>query len=322
MVDRRREQAVDEAAARFADTLAESYRIVYEQAAEARERQGRLAQDFSERVMNHLKEQAESGRAASEKLVDQSRRQQEAGRAVAQESAKAYMDFLDTAFSQYRGSTQRAAGSAQEGARTLSETTAGLIGTATGAAGAMADTTADATRSTAEAAAGQPPIEGYDEMNVEEVTSRLDGLSEAELMRVRNYELRNKNRKNLIMEIDGTRRQGTTMAHKNQGSPEDALDKAVGRLGEAAGGVSGDESLEAEGRALRRKSELKSYLVAPHADGGWKVQVEGADRATSVHQTKAEAVAAGKELARGQAPSQILIYKEDGLEVQEEQTYE
>ena len=30
MVDRRREQAVDEAAARFAETLAESYSIVYE----------------------------------------------------------------------------------------------------------------------------------------------------------------------------------------------------------------------------------------------------------------------------------------------------
>ena len=38
MVDRRREQAVDEAAARFAETLAESYKIVYEQAAEAQER--------------------------------------------------------------------------------------------------------------------------------------------------------------------------------------------------------------------------------------------------------------------------------------------
>jgi hypothetical protein len=59
-VDRRREQAVDQAAARFADTLAESYRIVYEQATEARERQGRLAKDFSERVMDHLKESTPS----------------------------------------------------------------------------------------------------------------------------------------------------------------------------------------------------------------------------------------------------------------------
>jgi uncharacterized membrane-anchored protein YhcB (DUF1043 family) len=112
-VDRRREQAVDEAAARFAETLAESYRLVYEHAAEARERQGRLARDFSERVLDHLKEQTESGRAASEQLADQARRQQEAGQVFAQESVKAYMDFLDTAFSQYREGTQRAAGSAQ-----------------------------------------------------------------------------------------------------------------------------------------------------------------------------------------------------------------
>ena len=55
MVDRRREQEVNEAAARFAETLADSYRIVYEQAAEAQQRQGRLAQDFSERVMDHLR---------------------------------------------------------------------------------------------------------------------------------------------------------------------------------------------------------------------------------------------------------------------------
>jgi len=43
MVDRERERAVDQAAARFAETLAESYGIVHEQAAEARERQGRFA---------------------------------------------------------------------------------------------------------------------------------------------------------------------------------------------------------------------------------------------------------------------------------------
>ncbi len=208
MVDRRREQEVEQAAARFADTLAESYRLVYEQAAESGERQRRLSQDFSERVLDHLREQAESGRAASEQFADQARRQQEAGRELTQESVNAYMDFLNTAFSHYQEGYQRAAGSFQESARTLSETTTGLVGTATGAAGAMADTTAEATRSTAEAAAGQPPIEGYDELNVEEVTSRLDGLSEAELRRVRNYEQRNKNRETIIAEVD--RRLGDT----------------------------------------------------------------------------------------------------------------
>jgi hypothetical protein len=202
MVDRRHQRDVNEAAARFAETLAESYRIVYEQAADAQQRQGRLAQEFSERVMDHLREQAESGRATSERLTDQARRQQEAGQAFAQESAKAYMDFLNTAFSQYREGTQRAAGGAREGARTLSDTTAGLLGTATGAAGTAAGTAADATRETADIASGRPPIEGYDEMNVEEITGRLDSLSEAELRRTRNYEQGNKNRQTLIAEMD------------------------------------------------------------------------------------------------------------------------
>jgi len=112
------------------------------------------------------------------------------------------------------------------------------------------------------------------------------------------------------------------MAHKKRGGPEEALDKAMGGVGEAAGRVSGDESLEAEGRVLRRKGELKTYLVKPHAHGGWKVQAEEATQATSVHRTKAEAVAAGKELARSKTPSQLLVYKDDGYEVQEKKIYE
>ncbi len=112
------------------------------------------------------------------------------------------MGFLDEAFSQYRSGTQKAAQSAQETTRNLSETATGLLGTATGTASEVADTTAEATRSTVEAAAGQPPIEGYDELNVDEINSRLEGLSEAELMRVRNYEQRNQNRQTVLDQVD------------------------------------------------------------------------------------------------------------------------
>jgi hypothetical protein len=111
------------------------------------------------------------------------------------------------------------------------------------------------------------------------------------------------------------------VGRRKQGGPEDAFDKATGGLSEALGKMTGDKSLEAEGRATRKKADLKTYTVTPHADGGWKVQAEGASRASSVHRTKAEAVAAGKTLARGQTPSQLLIYKQDGFEVQEEKTY-
>jgi uncharacterized protein YjbJ (UPF0337 family) len=114
------------------------------------------------------------------------------------------------------------------------------------------------------------------------------------------------------------------LGRKNRNDPEVALDKTAGRVGEVAGRVTGDKSLEAEGRTLRRKGEMKTYLVRPHAEKkkGWKVEMEGAKRASSVHRTKAEAVAAAKEKARSQAPSQVLVYKQDGLEVQEEKTYQ
>jgi uncharacterized protein YjbJ (UPF0337 family) len=114
-----------------------------------------------------------------------------------------------------------------------------------------------------------------------------------------------------------------TVGRKKRGNPEEALDKAAGTLSEAAGRATGDKSLEAEGRAMRRKGDPKTYLARPHAEEkkGWKVEAEGAKRASRVHRTKAEAVAAGKEKARSQAPSQVLVYKQDGLNVQEEKTY-
>jgi hypothetical protein len=45
------------------------------------------------------------------------------------------------------------------------------------------------------------PIEGYDEMNVGEISERLDGLSVDELKRVRKYEKGNKDRGNLRKEM-------------------------------------------------------------------------------------------------------------------------
>ena len=92
------------------------------------------------------------------------------------------------------------------------------------------------------------------------------------------------------------------MGRRKRGGAGDALDKAVGRLTETVGTASGDKTLEAEGRATQRMGERKTYVVRTHADGGWKVQVEGARRATSVHKTKGEAVAEAKELARSHQP--------------------
>jgi hypothetical protein len=55
----------------------------------------------------------------------------------------------------------------------------------------------------------QFPIEGYDEMNVEEVSARLGALSTEELREVRDYEERNKNRDTILEELDRRIRSGS-----------------------------------------------------------------------------------------------------------------
>jgi hypothetical protein len=46
------------------------------------------------------------------------------------------------------------------------------------------------------------PIEGYEELTVEEVTARLGALSDEDLREVRDYEERNKNRETILEQLD------------------------------------------------------------------------------------------------------------------------
>jgi hypothetical protein len=161
MVDQGRARDVNEAARRFAETLADSYRLVYAQATEAGERQQRRAREFSELVAENLREQTEASRSAAQQLSEQAARQQEAGQALARESVEAYAEFLDDAFSRYRSGTERAAQNVQEGVTATGQTVGGLLGAATGA---VTDVTAgtvgaaaEGTERAAEAAASRLP---------------------------------------------------------------------------------------------------------------------------------------------------------------------
>src|SRR5215210_3632431 len=53
------------------------------------------------------------------------------------------------------------------------------------------------------------PIEGYDELTVEEVSARLGALSAEELREVRDYEERNKNRDTILEQLDRRIRSGS-----------------------------------------------------------------------------------------------------------------
>ena len=200
MTDQGKARDLNEAAVRFAETLADSYRLVYAQAVESGERQRRLAQEFSELVATNLREQTEASRSGAQQLSEQASRQQAAGQEFARESVGAYAEFLDDAFSRYRSGAEQVLGSVQEGAMASGRSTAGLLGTATDAAGRTLDATVEGAERTTEKAVF--PIAGYDEMNVEEISERLDDLSVEELQLVRDYEERNKRRDTLLEQMD------------------------------------------------------------------------------------------------------------------------
>ena len=63
--------------------------------------------------------------------------------------------------------------------------------------------------------------------------------------------------------------------------------------------------------ARGKKVERKVFHVAPHEEG-WKVQVEGHDTPTSLHDTKDTALNAARETAKKAEPSQVIVHKLDG----------
>ena len=112
-MDERQQRQVNEAAEMFAQSLTEAYRAGSDRSVSAQELNAQLTQDFFNGVINNLKSQAESNRALAEDLIEQQRKTQEASQALTQESVNAYMDFLGSMFSYYRGNLDQA----QRGAR-------------------------------------------------------------------------------------------------------------------------------------------------------------------------------------------------------------
>lgn len=59
-----------------------------------------------------------------------------------------------------------------------------------------------------------------------------------------------------------------------------------------------------------KMTDKKNVHVTPHEDG-WQVRREGADRASSVHGTQAEAESAGRSTARREG-TEFLLHGRDG----------
>ena len=150
-------------AERLARTSADSYKVVMDHAVAQQERNVRFAQGVLEDAARELRHQADSNGSVVGELVERAEAQRDAYRTLAGEWADTYMDLFYAPFAYYR-----------QGLRLVE------------------DQVEDATF----------PIAGYDELNVREISQRLEGLSAAEIRKVREYEKRNKNRETLIEQFD------------------------------------------------------------------------------------------------------------------------
>jgi hypothetical protein len=148
---------------RLAKTSADSYKVVIDHVVAQQERNVRFAQGVLDDAARELRHQADSNRSVVGELVERAEVQRDAYRTLAGEWADAYTDLLYGPFAYYR-----------QGLRLVEN---------------QVD---DATF----------PIAGYDEMTVKEIGERLEGLTAAEIRKVREYEKRNKNRETLIEQFD------------------------------------------------------------------------------------------------------------------------
>jgi hypothetical protein len=118
MTDQQEQQRMNEAAEQFTDTFAQAYKTVAERGVVAVEQGAQVTEVFYKQTINNLHTQAEENRRAAQQLAEQQQRQADAAQSLAQESVRAYMDFVDSLFSYWEGVIQAAERGTREAEKT------------------------------------------------------------------------------------------------------------------------------------------------------------------------------------------------------------
>jgi hypothetical protein len=147
----------------LAKTSADSYKMVVDHVVAQQERNVRFAREIFDGATREIRHQAASNRELAQELVERTEQQRETFQTLVGESADAYRDLLSAPLDYYRQGLK-------------------LVEAEVNGAGF--------------------PIADYDELNVKEITDRLDGFTAAEIRTIREYETRNKNRETLIEQFD------------------------------------------------------------------------------------------------------------------------
>ena len=171
-----------------------------------------MTEQTANRAVGQVQEGAQQWLGRLQTLAEQIQKQQQNSQQMIQELMNTYMQLLNTPGSYV-------AGQAQQQQQTLQQISQQWMQQAQQQQQAFQQMVQESTNTfmqmfniplsyaqqglqTAQRATSEVPIEGYDEMNVSEVTEQLDNLSADELQRVRDYESRNKNRETLLGQID------------------------------------------------------------------------------------------------------------------------
>ena len=166
---------------------------------QAQQRNAQFVQGWTDDAVEALREQTEHNLRTGEAFARAIRKQQEGFRSLTRQWVGAYWNFFSpfSYFQEGMRVTQQATEQvARQGLRIAEE--------ATGQTEEVLRQTERATReaelrTTVFTALGTA---NYDELSVDDISKRLNGLSNDQLQKVREYEKRNKNRETLIEQID------------------------------------------------------------------------------------------------------------------------
>jgi len=109
-MDEQQQQRVNQAAEEYANALVEAQRTMGERGVSVQEMNAQLTQQFYNSVINNLQRMTEETQGASQELTDQTERAQQAVQTLTQETAGAYMNFMNSAFAMSQGAAERGTG--------------------------------------------------------------------------------------------------------------------------------------------------------------------------------------------------------------------
>lgn len=165
------QSSMSKAAEQLVDATWDTYKTLLNHTLRLQQRNAKFVQEMVDDSIEELRRQAESNRAMTRELLELAEGQREIFRELVEASVlDAYTNFLFapfTPFSYYREGLRSAA--AEDVQRRSN---------------------------------GSLPIENYDELSAQEVSRRLEGLSQQEIRIIRSYERRHKNRETLLKQLD------------------------------------------------------------------------------------------------------------------------